>query len=262
MTDASGATGSQGGQGSGDAATGTGAATGAAEGAAAEGQQQGSEQERTDGQQQEQQHRTDTTGWPAEAREAFERQQRDILALRRERGDERINAKNQAAQEGARKALAEAAKLAGLEIPGLTDTDKGEADPKALAHTITTVSSERDDARKAEATVRAAWAAGVDPTKVDYLMFQLGRDAGYKALALDSSDFSDKLGASITALVAKDATLKLTGSAVASGVETLGGSNGSDKVTPEAFQSMSIADRQALYFRDKPLYDQLVAAQK
>lgn len=213
------------------------------------------------GDQPQQPGKIDTSGWPDDARQTYERQQRDIESLRRERGDERINAKNQAAQDGARKALAEAAKLAGLEIPGLTDADEGAGDPKALAQQITQTASERDGAIREAAIVRAAMEARVDPTKLDYLQFQLARDPQVKALDVASADLGAKLRASIDTLVAADATLKLAGTAVASGVENLGGSNGSDTITPEAFARMSIADKTDLYHKDQATYQRLVAAQ-
>lgn len=198
--------------------------------------------------------------FPPEAQQALLARDAEARRYQREAGDERINAKTKAAQDGARTALAEAAKLAGLEIPGLTDTDKGDADPKVLAAQISTTAGERDAALKEAATVKAAMLAGVDPTKLDYLQFQLSRDAQYQGLALDSADFSAKLSASIASYIAKDSTLKLTGSAAASGVESLGGSGSADEITPEKFQRMSIQERQDLYLTDKPTYDRLVAA--
>lgn len=214
------------------------------------GAQQGQEQ---------QSQRYDTSGWPAEAREAYERQLSENAALRRERGDERINAKNAAREEGkSEAALAFAKALApvlGIELPG-----EQAATPEQLTAQVASVTSERDAALKDAATVRAAMAAGVDPTKLDYLQFQLGRNRDYQGLALDAPDFDAKLAASISALVAQDSTLKLTGSAQASGVENLGGSGGADEITPEKFAAMSIQDRQDLYLNDKPTYDRLVSA--
>ena len=199
--------------------------------------------------------------WPQEAQQAMIARDAEARRYQREAGDERINAKQTAAQDGARKALAEAAKLAGLEIPGLTDTDKGEADPKALATAVTQANQERDQARKDAATVKAAFLAGVDPAKLGYLQYQLTQNREYQALALDAADFDAKLSASINGLLAQDATLRLTGTAQASGVENLGGSNGSGEITPEQFGRMSISERTNLYQTDKATYDRLVAAQ-
>jgi len=199
--------------------------------------------------------------FPQEAQQALLARDAEARRYQREAGDERINAKNNAAQDGARKALAEAAKLAGLEIPGLTDTDTGEADPKALAAAVTAANEERDAARKDAATVKAAYAAGVDPAKLGYVQYLLGQNRDYQALTLDAADFDAKLAASINGLLGQDATLRLTGSAQASGVENLGGSNGAGEITSEQFSRMSIADRQNLYQTDKATYDRLVAAQ-
>lgn len=203
----------------------------------------------------------DTSAWPADAQAAYQRQQTENERLRRERGDERIAAKATAAQDGARKALAEAARIAGLEIPGLTDTDKGPGDPQLLAAQVSSISTERDQARRDAATYKAAMEAGIAPSKLSYVEFELSRDPALRAADVAAEDFGAKLSASLAALVAKDATLKLTGSAVASGVENLGGANGSGAITPEAFKGMSIQERQDLYFSDKATYDKLVAAQ-
>jgi len=285
MTDASGAQG-QGGTGEqgqqGQANTGATNDQGQQQQANTQGQQaQGTQQQGAafgagaqGGQQQGQQASGDTDGdaalaarfpgfatFPAEAQAALRARDAEARRYQREAGDERINAKNNAAAEGQRKALAEVAKLAGLDIPGLTDTDDGEADPKALAAQINTTAQERDAARKDLATVKAAYASGVDPARLGYLQYLLTQDKGYQALTLDASDFDAKLVASINGLLAADATLRLTGTAQASGVETLGGSGGVGEITPEQFSRMSISDRQNLYHTDKATYDRLVAAQ-
>lgn len=285
MTDASGAqgqsgTGEQGQQG--QANTGTTNDQGQQQQANTQGQQaQGTQQQGAAfgagaqaGQQQGQQAAGDTEGdtalaarfpgfatFPAEAQQALRARDAEARRYQREAGDERINAKATAAQDGARAALAEAARLAGLEIPGLTDTDKGEADPKALAQAVTQANQERDAARKDAATVKAALLGGVDPARLGYVQYLLTQDKAYQALALDAGDFDAKLGASINGLLAQDATLRLTGTAQASGVETLGGSGGVGEITPEQFGRMSIQDRQNLYHTDKATYDRLVAAQ-
>lgn len=199
--------------------------------------------------------------FPAEAQQALLARDAEARRYQREAGDNRINAKTTAANEGARKALAEVAKQAGLEIPGLTDADDGDPDPKALAAEITTAKTERDAARKEAATIKAAYEAKVDPAKLGYLQYLLSQNRDYQALALDADDFSAKLSSSINGLLAADATLRLTGTAQASGVEHLGGTNGSGEITPEQFARMSITDRTALYQTDKATYDRLVAAQ-
>jgi hypothetical protein len=52
----------------------------------------------------------------------------------------------------------------------------------------------------------------------------------------------------------------LTVSAVASSVESLGGSTGSATITPEAFKGMSIMAKSDLYRTDKATYDKLAGA--
>lgn len=236
-------------------AAGTAAATTAASTAATDAGQQ------AQGGDQQQSQAIDTTGWPQAAIDALSAGQRQIADLRRERGDERMNAKAQAAQDGARKAIADAAKLAGLEIPGLTDEDNSAADPKALAGQITELTGERDGARTAQAITDVAWEQGVDRTKLGYLNYQLSQDATLKGLDGTTAEGRGKISAAVAALVAADSTLKLTGSAQAGGVEQLAGSGTADEISQEAFNSMSMLGRAELNQRDPAAYQRLVAGQ-
>lgn len=284
MTDASGATGSgQGAGGSADAgqaqgaqATQGGAATGGAtdQGAAATGAQANAAQQGQQAQGQtasaEQaalaQRFPAFASWPQEAQQALLARDGEARRYQQEAGDSRINAKNEAAQKGAREALAQAAKLAGLEIPGLTDADEGTGDPKALAETITTVTGERDSSMRDAAAYKAALLAlmpGDDAAKadaLDFLAFKLGRDATYKADPTEA-DYGAKLGATVTTLVATDPRFRAqAGTAVASGVESLGGSNGGGTITGDQFAKMSLGERQQLRTTDPETYQRLVGA--
>lgn len=195
----------------------------------------------------------DTTGWPEAAITAAAKAQRDAARFQQEAGDSRIQSKQNAANEERQRLLAEFTKI---------------LDPDAAANAAPTldgvtqqlgsVSAERDAAVRNAAAVTEAWTQGVDPSKLGYLQYQLSNDAAYKGLVATDAEFGSKLKASIAALVAADPTLKLTGSAVASGVESLGGAGGATTITPEAFASMSIVDRQNLYRTDKATYDKLV----
>lgn len=231
-------------------ATGQQAATGqAATDAAAQATagQQG-EQQATGEQAQQQQQQANTEPWndPAAARAEIER-------LRKQNGDERVNAKNAARDEGkneAQTALAKAlAPLLGIELPG-----EQQATPEQLAEQIAKVAGERDAATYDAAVTRTAYELGVDPTKLDYLAFKLSKG---EKLDTASPDFSDKLKTSITALMAEDATLKRPGAVGASGVENLAGSGGSDAITPERFATMTLMEKQNLYNTDRAAYDRL-----
>lgn len=177
----------------------------------------------------------------------------EIDRLRKENGDARVNAKNAAREEGrteAQTALAAAlAPLLGIEIPG----DKP-ATVEELTEQVGNVQVERDAATLEAATTRVAWELGVDPAKLDYLAFKLGKG---EKLDTSAADFSDKLKASVTALVAADPTLKRPGAVGVSGVENLAGSGGADTITPEAFAKMSIAERGKLFATDRAAYDKL-----
>jgi hypothetical protein len=285
MTDASGSTGSgQGTGGSSDAGQATGAqgaAGGAAFGAAADQGAQG--QAAAQGAQQGQQAQgqdAETTArtaelaqrfqgfeaWPEEARQALLKRDGEARNYQREAGDQRINAKNEAAQRGARDALAQAAKLAGLDIPGLTDVEEGTGDPKALAEQITTVTGERDTSLRDVAAYRAALRAlmpGDDAAKDDaleFLAFKLGRDATYKGDP-NEADYGAKIGATVTTLVAADPRFRPAGTGtVSSGVESLGGSQASGQISADQFSKMSLGERQQLKNQDPETYRRLTGA--
>lgn len=180
----------------------------------------------------------------------------EIEKLRKENGDQRINAKNAARDEGKTAATQDIAKallgVLGVELPG----DKP-ATPEQLAEQVGAVTTERDTARFDAAVAQAAWQAGVDPERADYLAFKLSKSADLAGVDPTSPEFGDKLKASITSLMAEDATLKRSGTATASGVENLAGSGGSDTITPEKFAQMSITERTNLYKTDRATYDKL-----
>lgn len=182
--------------------------------------------------------------------------QAEIEKLRKENGDSRINAKKAAHDEGkteAQLAFAKAlAPLLGVELPGDTP-----ATPEQLAQQVTGVTGERDSARFEAAVAQAAWRAGVDPSRADYLAFKLSKNADIAAADPTAADFGAKLKASIDGLMAEDATLKQPGAVQASGVEQIAGSGGADTITPEKFANMSIADRTKLYTTDRATYDKL-----
>lgn len=194
----------------------------------------------------------DTTGWPQEAVTAYEKAKADATRYQREAGDSRINAKRSAADEARAQILADLTKV-------LDPTAATTAAPtvEGVTQQLTTVQSDLTTAKRTAATVAEAWAQGIDPGKLGYLQYQLSTDATYGALDPTAPDFGAKLTASIAALAAQDATLKLPGGAVASGVESLGGAGGATAISPEAFAAMSIAERTNLYKTDKAAYDKL-----
>lgn len=279
MTDASGATGSsQGTGGSSDAGQAQGAQAAQGGAAADAGTQGAAAGQATQGQQTQGAQTADAgtdalvqrfpgfAAWPAEAQAALRARDGEAQRYQREAGDSRIQAKNQAAQDGARKALAEAAKLAGLEIPGLTDAQEGAGDPRALAEQITTVTGERDGSVREATALRAALRAlmpGDDAAKddaLDFLAFKLGRDAAYKGDPTEA-DYAAKIGATVTTLVATDPRFRPAGTGtVTSGVESLGGSQASGQITADEFGKMSLMQRQQLRSTDPETYRRLVGA--
>lgn len=284
MTDASGSTGSSQGAGAGSDAGQTQGAQGAAGGEQQAGSQQqgaaaGQAAAGQQGQAQTQQQAAPSEtaaqiaarfpgfeSWPQEAQQALLARDGEARRYQQEAGDNRINAKNTAAAEGQRKALAQVAKLAGLDIPGLTDSDDGAGDPKVLADQITATTAERDNQMRDAAAYRAALRAlmpGDDAAKDDaleFLAFKLGRDATYKGDPTDA-EFGAKIGATVTTLVAADPRFRPSGTGtVASGVESLGGSQASGQISADQFGKMSLMEKQQLRNTDPETYQRLISA--
>lgn len=176
----------------------------------------------------------------------------EIEKLRKENGDARVNAKAAAKTEGQTELAKALAPLLGIELPG-----EQAATPEQLTQQVTTVTTERDTARFDAAVAQAAWAAGIDPSKADYLAFKLSKNPDIAGADPTSAEFAGKLKASIDGLMAEDATLKRSGTVQASGVEAPAGSGGSDTITPEKFANMSMAERTKLYQTDRATYDRL-----
>lgn len=195
----------------------------------------------------------DTTGWPAEAITALAKAQANAAKYQREAGDSRINAKNTAREEGMQKAARAFAEAAGLEIPSEDAEVTVESVQSALQETGKTLAETQQTA----ATLQAAWQNGVAPAEQERLEFKLSRHAEFKALDTTDAEYSSKVGTIVAALVAADPSLKLTGSVVISGVESLGGASGSTTITQDAFNAMSITEKTALYHTDKATYDAL-----
>lgn len=206
----------------------------------------GTQQQATQGQQGTDGDRSEPWNDPAAARAEIER-------LRKQNGDDRANAKNAARAEGKSEASQDIAKallgVLGVSVPG-----EEAATPEQLAEQIGNVTSERDAAKLDAALTRTAYELGVDPGKLDYVAFKLSKG---EKLDVSAPDFSDKLKASLTALVAEDATLKRPGAAQVSGVQNLAGSGGADTITQERFDAMNMAERTKLFHDDRAAYDRL-----
>lgn len=192
----------------------------------------------------------DDSPWndPAKARAEIER-------LRRERGDERIQAKKNAADE-ARKEL----------LQTLTQALDPEAASKGEQLTLedataklTEASEQIVNVKRESAVIAEAWKLGVDPARIEFLQFQLAKNADFKSLDIDSEDFGGKLSSVISAEIAKDSTLKLSGAVLASGVDQHGGSSSASTITKAEFAAMPYAKRLELYNTNRAEYDRLNA---
>jgi len=222
-------------------------------------QQQGSQQQ---GEQQQQNDQQQNEPWadPVKARAEIER-------LRRERGDERMNAKREARNEGfiaGLKQFATEAEL-GVDLEGKSADQIIDALKQGLTSSGAAV-QERDQARQQArdtqlelAVVREAWKQGVDPKKLDYLSFTLTRRDDFGQLDPTASDFSGKLAGVIGQAITEDSSLKLSGAAQGTGAEQFGGANGSTALTKEQFAALPLAEKSRLYRENRSEFDRLSA---
>lgn len=161
--------------------------------------------------------------------------------LRRENGNERIQAKQNAAAEERQRIMAL-------------------LNPEAAAQPVTVeaVQAQLDAQRFDAATAQAAWQLKVDPGKSELLAFKLSRNADAKALDTTAPDFQAKLSAVVQSLVAADPSLgQAAPAAPVASTENLGGADGAGTVTLDAFKAMSMAERGKLHQSDQALYRKL-----
>ena len=185
---------------------------------------------------------------PSKARAEIER-------LRRERGDERIQAKKNAADEARKELLASLTQALDPEAAA-----KGEQLTLEDATVKLTEASEQIvNVKRESAVVAEAWKLGIDPARLDYLQYQLAKNNDFKSLDIESADFAGKLSSVISDEIAKDSTLKLSGAAIASGVDQHGGSAGASTITKAEFTAMPYAKRLELYNTNRAEYDRLNA---
>lgn len=188
-----------------------------------------------------------TTDLPAWAQRELERARKDAARYRQERSD----AADQA------KADADARLQAVLQAAGI-DTGDGDDPEKAAA-------ADRQAREQAEADARTA--------RVELAVFRAAADKGADAAALlDSRSFLDRvadldptdadaIGTAIGEHVQAHPRLAVTQAATRSSADFTGGS-GDGAITPEKFQGMDMAQRNALYLSDPDTYRRLAATTK
>lgn len=187
---------------------------------------------------------------------------REIQRLSREDGDRRMQSKANAAAAAKQETLDAVAVALGIKtgkepatLEGLT-TQLTEA-----SGTITETTGKLSATQKALAITQAAWAEGVNPEKLDYLEFKLGKDADFQKIDTTKPGYEGKVKAAIAAVIAADSTLKLAGQVQRSGAESFGGASGDDAITKAGFAAMSMAARTALKQSNPAAYARLVAEQ-
>jgi len=194
----------------------------------------------------EQNQPTDGDIWddPAKAKAEIER-------LRRERGDERIQAKKDAADEARKELLKEFTKL--------IDPSAADADTPTV-ETLTATLAQKDEAIR-DAQFELAVFKYAAENKLDAGKITNSRSFFNATKDLNPSEdgFADKLTAAVNAEVTKDSSLRL--GAGRSGAETHGGAGDQQNtITQEQFDAMSVEELTNLYRTNKPEYDRLSAS--
>lgn len=184
----------------------------------------------------------------------------EIERLRRERGDERIQAKKDAA-DAARKEIADSIAVA----LGIKPGEDAAPTVESLTASVATVTDERDaarteatEAKRANAVLKAAIAAGVNPARLDYVEFLLGKRQDVTGASLDDANFGATLSAAIADEVAKDSSLKASGAFIGTGGPGFSGSGASGQMTKAEFDALPYAKRVDLYNTNRAEYDRLV----
>jgi hypothetical protein len=146
----------------------------------------------------------------------------EIEKLRRQNGDERINAKKQAADE-ARNEL--------LQKLGLTK-DGEQPDPAKVAADLAAEREARANTARELAIFKAASGAGADPAKL------LDSNSFLTSVkGLDPAD-GDAIAAAITAAVTANQSLKAVRATGASGIEQTGGTGEQGQITEQQLKTM------------------------
>lgn len=220
----------------------------AAAATAGQGQQQGEQQQDAPAQ-------VDTSAWPEEARKAYERRDADAKRYQREAGDARVHTRDKAREEERSTVLQRI-----MEVLDPEAAKTSEPTVESVTQQLQAAHAERDNARREAAAVQAAIGAGVDPARLDYLHYKLGR-TDFAQLDPASAEFSAKVKAAVDAQVSADQTLRAAGTAQVSGVESTGGHGTTSDITQERFAGMNMLERSDLRTRDRATYDRLVAGQ-
>ena len=148
----------------------------------------------------------------------------EIEKLRRQNGDDRINAKKAAADE-ARTEL--------LKKLGLTKDGDEAPDPAKVAADLAAEREARANTARELAIFKAASAAGADPAKL------LDSNSFLTSVkGIDPSD-GDAIAAAITAAVTANASLKAARAAGASGIEQTGGTGEQGQITEQQLKTMT-----------------------
>jgi len=177
---------------------------------------------------------------------------REIERLRRENGDARINAKTAAAEEARKEMLATLTKALDPNASG------DEPTIESLTSLLDAAKGDGTSAKIESAVVREAWAAGVDPKRVEYLQFVLGKRADFKSVDAASADLGATLKTMISEEIGNDSSLKATGAQQTTGDSQFGGADsGTKQYTLTEFKAMSMQQRQELYRANRAEYDRL-----
>lgn len=203
----------------------------------------------------------DTTGETPEQVIARLTVERDTA--KREAESARVSARAKVAEDAKKDQLLALAKAIGIDIPG---ADKETVE--SLTAKLTAANGETEESKakalqtlQGRAIDRAAWANKVDIERAGYLEFLLSGNEAFGKLDANAPDYQAKVTELVKGIVTTDPIFKSSaGGAQRSGAEQFDGSNGTDAVTQEAFDKMSIQDQTKLYQTNPSLFNRLSGA--
>jgi hypothetical protein len=184
----------------------------------------------------------------------------DNARFQREAESARVNAKAKVAEDAKKDQLLSVAKLAGIEIK---DPDAETVDTLTQKLAGQAASGGQNDeatntARRQAALVTAAWKAGAPADKATYLGFLASQDQALQALDPNAADYQNSVDARIKAIVDADPIFKATpGGTSRSGSETFAGAGGTEAVTQESFDKMTIQEQTNLFRQNPDLFRRL-----
>lgn len=178
----------------------------------------------------------------------------------REAENARVNARAKVAEDAKKEQLLSVAKIAGIEIKNPDDETVDTLTQKLAGQAASASSNDEatNTAKRQAALATAAWKAGAPADKATYLGFLASQDQALQALDPSAADYQTNVDAAVKRIVDADPIFKVTpGGAGRSGAEQFAGAGGTEAVTQEVFDKMTIQEQTNLFRTNPDLFRRL-----